>query len=207
MTDLEILKFLQQEIHSVVIAAADENGVPCTTIADVMLAEESGLYVLISQGNRIYKRLKENPRISITGILGKSPMPLQAVTLNGQVKHLGKERLDEIFEKNSYMQAIYPEEKSRRVLEVFCVYKGEGEYLEVRGQNLRRENFSFGGEEIHPRGYHIDEKRCIGCQGCRSVCPVSCISNTFPRVIDQSRCIRCGNCMKICLRRAVETAE
>ena len=207
MTDLEILKFLQQEIHSVVIAAADETGLPCTTVVDVMLADESGLYFLVSQGNRIYSRLKEIPWISITGILGKSSTALQAVTLKGQVKNLGKSRIDEIFEKNPYMQAIYPEAKSRRVLEVFCVYKGEGEYLEVRDQNLKRENFSFGGEEIHQGGYHINEKRCIGCQGCRSVCPVSCISNTFPRVIDQSRCIRCGNCMKICLRRAVEAAE
>ena len=123
MTDLEILKFLQQEIHSVVMAVTDENGLPCTTVTDVMLAEESGLYVLVSQGNRIYRRLKENPWISITGILGKTTTALQSVTLKGQIKNLGKSRMDEIFEKNPYMQAIYPEAKSRRVLEVFCVYE------------------------------------------------------------------------------------
>lgn len=52
--------------------------------------------------------------------------------------------------------------------------------------------------------YRIDTNRCIGCQGCRSVCPAGCISKTVPRVIDESSCLQCGSCFRICPVKAVK---
>lgn len=204
MTEQELFTLLQKELHSVTVSITDNKGLPWSTVMDVMLAEEGKLYFLAAKGNFIYERLKESPFMAVSRILGKSPERMQAVTLRGNVTNIGKDRLDEIFEKNAYLQEIYPNEKSRRVLEVFCMEKGEGEYITLHGSKFQRESVSFGGAQVIRKGYRIDEKRCIGCQGCRSICPVSCIRNTFPRVIDEKRCIRCGNCFQICLRRAIE---
>ena len=51
--------------------------------------------------------------------------------------------------------------------------------------------------------YFIGE-RCVGCGGCRSVCPEKCIGGTgHPLRIDDKRCIRCGRCALACPRRAI----
>lgn len=204
MTAPEILHILQKDIHSVVFATIDDRGLPCSTVIDLMLADEKGLYFLTAHGKTFYSRLTEKPFVSISGIKGEETLSSIAITLRGPVENVGKDRLEEIFQKNPYMEKIYPTPKSRRALEVFCLYKGEGEYFDLSKQPPVRQAFSFGGEEIHERGYRIDKERCIGCQGCRSVCPSGCISNTFPRVIDESRCLHCGNCFQICLRKAVQ---
>lgn len=125
----------------------------------------------------------------------------------GKVKSIGQEKLDEIFEKNSYMVSIYPTPKSRSALEVFCIYEAEGEYFDLGQNPVYRQNFAYGGAAIHETGYQIDKSKCIGCQGCRSVCPVQCISKEVPREKDRSRCLHCGNCFRICPVKAVVRLE
>ena len=182
MTEQELFTLLQQEMHSVTVSIAGQESIPRSTIMDVMLAEEGGLYVLAAKGSDIYDRLKQSPAAAISGILGKSSENMRAVTLKGNLRPIGKDRLDEIFEKNAYLQEIYPNEKSRRVLEVFCMDKGEGKIYNASWSGVsKRKLVSFGGAQVIPKGYRIDEKRCIGCQGCRSICPVSCnIAIRFP---------------------------
>lgn len=46
-----------------------------------------------------------------------------SIFLRGKVKNIGKDKLDEIFEKNDYMKKIYPGEM-RLALEVFCLHCG-----------------------------------------------------------------------------------
>ena len=46
-----------------------------------------------------------------------------SVSLRGKIRNIGKEKLDEIFEKNTYMQSIYPGD-TRDALEVFCLHCG-----------------------------------------------------------------------------------
>lgn len=102
------------------------------------------------------------------------------------------------------MARIYPTRRSREALEVFQIYRGEGEYFDLSQQPPFRQSFSFGGAAVHETGYRIRGEKCIGCQGCRSVCPSGCISGEIPRVIDESRCLHCGNCFRICPVHAVE---
>lgn len=51
-----------------------------------------------------------------------------SISLRGKIKNIGSEKLDEIFVKTPYMQAIYPGD-TRAALEVFCLYEAEGEYF------------------------------------------------------------------------------
>lgn len=135
---------------------------------------------------------------------GRDTLSTVAISLRGAVRSIGRERLEEIFAKNPYMAEIYPTIPSRQALEVFQLYKGTGEYFDLSRRPPFRQSFSFGGADIHRTGYRINPERCIGCQGCRSVCPSGCISDDVPRSINGSRCLHCGNCFRVCPVKAVE---
>lgn len=203
MTEKEILNVLQKEIHSTVFATIDSEGLPQTCVIDIMLADENGLYFLTARGKSFYARLMERPFVAISGMKGGDTLSTVAISVRGSVRNIGKERLDEIFVKNPYMAKIYPTEQSRNALEIFQLYKGEGEYFDLSQLPPYRQSFSFGGEAAHETGYKIDAEKCMGCQGCRSVCPAGCISQEIPRNIDHSRCLHCGNCYRICPVKAV----
>lgn len=204
MTEKDIFNILQKDIHSTVFATLDENGLPQTCVIDLMLADESGLYFLTARGKSFYDRLTARPFVALSGMKGGDTLSTVAVSVRGPVRNIGKERLTEIFVKNPYMAKIYPTEKSQEVLEVFQLYKGEGEYFDLSQLPPYRQSFSFGGETVHETGYRINPEKCIGCQGCHSVCPQGCISSTVPRAINASRCIHCGNCFRTCPVKAVE---
>ena len=203
MTVHDIFNILQKDIHSAVFATLDENGLPQTCVIDLMLADEDGLYFLTARGKSFYDRLMARPFVALSGMKGTDTLSTAAISVRGAVRNIGRERLEEIFKKNPYMAKIYPTEKSRQALEVFHIYKAEGEYFDLSRLPPCRQAFSFGGETVHETGYRIDAETCIGCQGCHSVCPQGCISNTIPRVIDPSHCIHCGNCFRVCPVKAV----
>ena len=163
MTVREILSILQTDIHSTVFATLDECGLPQTCVIDLMLADEQGLYFLTAKGKSFYDRLMAKPFVALSGMKGSDTLSTLAISLRGSVRNIGKERLAEIFEKNPYMSSIYPTEKSRDALEVFQIYKGEGEYFDLSQLPPCRQSFSFGGEEIHQTGYRINADKCIGC--------------------------------------------
>ena len=108
------LKLIKDDFHSVVVASIDEKGNPITCVIDMMLADSNGLYFLTAKGKDFYKRIKENPNISLTGFKGKDTLSSQSITLKGEVKEIGKKFLDEIFTQNPYMNEIYPTEESKR---------------------------------------------------------------------------------------------
>ena len=204
MTTQDIRHLRPADIHSVVFATLDEQGLPQTCVIDLMLWDEGGLYFLTARGKSFYRRLTARPFAALTGRKGQDTLSSVAISLRGTVKNIGTERLEEIFDRNPYMAKIYPTRQSRAALEVFQLYRGEGEYFDLSQQPPFRQSFSFGGASLHSTGYRIDPAKCIGCQGCRTVCPSGCIRAEVPRVIDGSRCLHCGNCMRICPVQAVE---
>lgn len=54
MTELEILRFLQEEIHTTVVATVDHDGLPVTCTIDMMDYNENGLYFLTAKGKNFY---------------------------------------------------------------------------------------------------------------------------------------------------------
>ncbi len=203
MTALEILTILQRDIHSTVFATVDQQGLPHTCVIDLMLCDDEGLYFLTAQGKAFYDRLTARPFVAVSGMRGKDTLSTLAISLRGAVRSIGRQRLDAIFRQNPYMEKIYPSPRSRGALEVFQIYKGEGEYFDLTCQPPFRQAFAFGGQAVHAAGYAIDGAACTGCSACRELCPAGCISGGTPRAIDNAHCLHCGNCYRVCPSKAV----
>lgn len=198
-----ILKFLEQEIHSVIMATVDDNGLPVTCAIDIMDSDENGLYFLTAKGKGFYNRLKKNGYAALTGMKGNDTLSCVAVSVRGNVREIGTAPLQKLFKKNPYMNEIYPTEQSRQALTVFQLYEGSGEWFDLSKKPIEHDSFTFSGAEHKPDGYLITDV-CTGCQACESVCPQSCIDFSATKaVIRQKNCLHCGNCMNICPQKAI----
>ena len=197
------LNKLVQEIHTTVVATVDDAGLPVTSAIDMMDADEGGVYFLTAKGKGFYDRLKKRGFLSLTGMKGEDTMHCAALSLRGNVRELGGELLPRLFEKNPYMNEIYPDASSRSALTVFVIDQGSGEWFDLSKKPIERASFAFGGAETVPEGYFITNT-CIGCKLCYSKCPQKCIDiSVKPVVIAQTHCLHCGNCFEICPARAV----
>ena len=105
MTAIEVLRYLQQEIHTTVAATADREGRPVTCAIDIMAADENGLYFLTAKGKGFYTRLKEAEYMALTGMKGDDTLSCVAVSVRGKVKELGGEPLPRLLDKNPYTRA------------------------------------------------------------------------------------------------------
>ena len=203
MTATEFLRYIQNEIHTTVVATVDDNGLPVTCAIDMMDADDNGLYFLTAKGKGFYDRLKKRSYLALTGMKGESTMSCVAVSVRGKVRELGSDRLSRLFEKNPYMNEIYPTAESQKALTVFQLYEGVGEWFDLSKKPVERASFTFGGAEEKKEGYFITSA-CIGCRACESVCPQGCIDFTgTPASIRQGNCLHCGNCMKACPQNAI----
>ena len=202
MTVHEILTILQKEIHTTIIATVDQEGMPYTCAIDMMLLEDETLYFLTARGKSFYQRLMQHPYIALTGLKGKDTMSSIAISLQGEVKNIGHNKLDEIFKTNPYMASIYPDEVSRDVLEVFKIEKCQGEYFDLSQKPIVRHSFSVG-QKIKEVYSHVTD-RCIGCLQCKTVCPQKCIDTTsIPVKIQDIHCLHCGKCQEVCSSHAI----
>lgn len=194
---MNYLKMLVDEFHSTVVATLDQQGYPQTRAIDMMLYDEKGIYFLTAKGKAFYQQLISQQYISLTALKDK-----RAISLKGKVKCIHHTYLKEIFQKNTYMQKIYPE-NTRDILEVFCLYEATGEYFDITDpSSIIKETFTIGSIEKET-GYFINDT-CIGCLKCLDVCPQKCIHVDQKVKIDQRHCLSCGRCLEICPVRAIE---
>lgn len=169
MTKQDYLKLLVETIHSTTIATIGADGHPQTRVIDMMLYDEQGVYFLTAKGKAFYAQLMEQGYIALSATREKV-----SISLRGKIKNIGSEKLDEIFEKNAYMQSIYPGD-TRSALEVFCLYEADGEYFDISvPAHIVRDSFTIGKVAQEAPGYYVGES-CIGCKLCYSVCPQKCI--------------------------------
>ena len=195
----DYLKILVEEIHSTTVATISDDGHPQTRVIDMMLYDEDGVYFLTAKGKAFYAQLMDQGFIALSATRDKI-----SVSLRGKIRNVGADKLDEIFEKNAYMQGIYPSD-TRSALEVFCIYEAQGEYFDIsEPSHIVRDSFVIGNPKVHRSGYFVG-KGCIGCKLCYSVCPQKCIDiSVKPVVIDQNRCLHCGRCAEICPKQVIE---
>lgn len=200
---MDHLKYLVEDIHTVIAATVDENGRPVTCAIDMMDHDDDGLYFLTAKGKSFYQRLKDKEYVALTGIKGSDTMHCVALSVSGRVKEIGTDRLPILFAKNPYMAEIYPTEASRQALTVFKIYEGSGEWFDLSKKPVERDSFAFGGAKENKKGYFITDG-CIGCETCGTACPQQCIDfSSIPAVIDQRSCLHCGNCRTVCPAEAI----
>lgn len=203
MKTIDYLRVLSEDIHSVIVATVDKEGLPTTRVIDMMLHDDQGLYFLTAKGKVFYEQLMAKNYISLTGMTGgEGTMVKKAVSFSGKVENIGTQRLDEIFSLNTYMSHIYPTEESKKALEVFRIYEGQGEFFDLSTKPITRDSFTLGKETSVPHGYFIT-KACISCGACTESCPTDCIDMGNPYVIQEAHCLHCGNCMEVCPVEAV----
>lgn len=195
----DYLKQLVEDIHSTTIATIGADGHPQTRVIDMMLWDEHGVYFLTAKGKAFYAQLMEQEYIALSATKDKI-----AISLRGKIKNIGSEKLDEIFEKNVYMQSIYPGD-TRSALEVFCLCEAEGEYFDISDpSHIVRDSIIIGQPKQNIVGYTVGSG-CIGCKLCYSVCPQKCMDITKkPVVIDQHHCLHCGRCVEVCPKQVIE---
>ena len=163
MKTIDFLKFIQEQIHTTIVATNNEQGLPVTCAIDIMDYDEKGLYFLTAKGKQFYRRLKANGYLSLTGLQGESTMSCNAVSICGKVKEIGFEHLQRLLDKNPYMYEIYPTEQSRSALTVFCLYEGQGEWFDLSKKPIERFSFSFGGGRTETDGYFISDD-CLAAE-------------------------------------------
>ena len=190
-TAAEYLQILR-DIKDTSMATVGADGTPRLRIIDTMLVEDEKLYFLTARGKDFYTELMAGGHVAITGLNSR----WETVRVQGKIKNIGHNYLDRIFEENPSMNSVYPGE-TREILEVFCLYEGEGEYFCLAQEPIEREQFSFGGEKTTQKGFFITEE-CIGCGTCEASCPQNCIEEGSPFVIRQNNCLHCGRCYENC---------
>ena len=144
MTTKEYLDMLCKEFRSVVVATVDDVGLPITAGIDIMMSDESGAYFLTGRKTAFYQRLCARGALSLTGLKGEDPLHCITLTVRGKVRELGPDLLPLLFEKNPFMQELYPTEGSRKNLTVFQIYEGTGEYVDLSQRPFWKERFRIG---------------------------------------------------------------
>lgn len=139
----DYLQFLNEDIHSTVFSTVDEDGRPKSRVIDIMLVKEKKLYFLTAMTKPFYDQLIERPYVSITGLKGEESMSSISITVNGEVREIGTNYLDEIFVKNPYMNDIYQTEESKHVLRVFELYKGNVSVFDLSSKPIYRAVFDI----------------------------------------------------------------
>jgi putative 4Fe-4S binding domain protein len=204
MKTSDYLGYIVKEIHTVVIATVDDEGLPVTAAIDMMDSDENSIYFLTAKGKNFYDRLKDKGFLAFTGMKGEDTLSRVAVSVRGKVRELGYEKIPKLFEKNKYMDEIYPTAESRQALTVFQIYEGSGEWFDLSKKPIERASFAFGKENSEISRYFITDD-CTGCGKCVGACPQNCIiTANIPYVIEQNHCLHCGNCLIVCPMNAVE---
>lgn len=165
MESKEYLDYLVREIHTTVVATLDDAGLPVTAAIDMMDADEGGVYFLTARGKGFYDRLRKRGFLALTGLKGDYTMHCAALSIRGKVRELGVDLLPRLFEKNPYMNEIYPDAASRSALTVFVIYESSGEWFDLSKKPIERASFTFGGADEVQEGYFVTDS-CIGCKLC-----------------------------------------
>lgn len=121
------LNFLQEEIGAVVLATSGNDGVVHSRMVNVGVGNENGVFFMTAPSTDLYNQLEENQNVAITGSVNNDA-GFRVIRIEGVVRPLGKEHLEEILKDNPYVSDVYPDEEERASVQAFQIFKGNGNY-------------------------------------------------------------------------------
>lgn len=146
MDTATILSILHNEIHSVVVGMTDSKGHPVSVFLDVMFVEENAIYFMTSDNGRtLYHLLNNSDYISICGKTEGDFFHSKMITIQGRVRNIGKDRVNELIDANPYMKKLYPDDQKEKrcIIDVFQVYEGHGSYQDFSATPVKQSKFQF----------------------------------------------------------------
>lgn len=123
----DIMEILQNQMKVAVFATVDEQNKPHARHAHIGVANEHGIFFMTHPRTNFYKQMQHNQNVAITAMTEDDYL-IQVVRVEGQVREVGRDRLEELLAGNPYVEHVYPEDADRQRVQVFQLYKGEGFY-------------------------------------------------------------------------------
>lgn len=107
-------------------ATVTKEGEPRNRMINIGVANEEGIFFMTSPKTDFYQQLQENPHVALTAF--SQEQGVQVITVEGKVRELGKDRLEEILKGNRFVKAVYPDQAERQLVRAFQIYEGRGYY-------------------------------------------------------------------------------
>ena len=82
---------------------------------------------MTSPQTHFYKQLQENPNVAIAAFSHDDYL-IQVIRIEGKVREIGKEGLEEILAGNPFVKNVYPDDEQLASVQVFQLYEGKGFY-------------------------------------------------------------------------------
>ncbi|MBS4456251.1 pyridoxamine 5'-phosphate oxidase family protein [Tuanshanicoccus lijuaniae] len=123
----DILSILQKDMKAAVFATVDEEGKPHARYAHIGVANEQGIFFMTSPKTNFYQQLTHNQQVAITA-MSQDDYLIQVIRIEGKVREIGRERLEEVLKDNPFVKHVYPTESDIAGVQVFHLYEGEGFY-------------------------------------------------------------------------------
>ena len=82
---------------------------------------------MTSPKTNFYKQLQNNQKVAITAMKSEDYL-IQVIRIEGVVKKIGRERLEEVLKDNPFVKDVYPNEEDIAGVQVFHLYDGKGFY-------------------------------------------------------------------------------
>lgn len=140
----EFLEFAINEVHNVDVATT-HHGAPSAQVCDLVLNKNGKLYIVTSSQNPFFQDLIHQPKVIINGYKGDGTMDSCGFSIRGTIKNVEHEYIDEIFEKNDYLNEIYANdiEGAKEDLRVLEITPKEAAYLDHRTHPIFTRKFEF----------------------------------------------------------------
>lgn len=144
-TNQEFLDFIHNEIHNVVVSSIDAKGNPTAQVCDILLVKNMKLYMTTSVNNPFFQDLIHTPNVVVSGYKGNGTMDSCGFSLEGTIKNVDHQYLDEAFKENPYLNEIYQDnlEQAKKELRILEITPQTAGYLDHRTHPIFSRHFNF----------------------------------------------------------------
>ncbi len=147
MKTKEIMGILE-EMKLGIFVTVDEAGNPHARPIHITAANEDGIFFMTGSETHFYRQLMEDGRVALLA-LSEEEYLIQVIRIEGKARLVSQELLDKVFLDNDYIQQVYKDEESRKVVQIFQVYAGDGFYHSLTQGH--KYVFKINGGESHIR--------------------------------------------------------